>query len=68
MDFKKELLQHQKRTQARFNAMDAKLSIVKDTLSSFQQDLSDQKTDLDELYNFIGRMYDDFNHRFEEHE
>lgn len=46
--------------------MDAELSLVKDTLSAFQQDLADQKADLDELYTFIGDMYGNFDRRLKD--
>ena len=57
MDFKKQLEAFQTETRRRFNSVDAKLSVLKDNVTDIQSELKDIGTALDNVYEFMGEMY-----------
>ena len=57
MDFKKQLEAFQAETRRRFNSADAKLSVLKDNITDVQSELKDVGTAVDNVYEFMGEMY-----------
>ncbi|MGB3585697.1 MAG: hypothetical protein WBA23_04105 [Tunicatimonas sp.] len=57
MDFKKQLEAFQAETRRRFNAVDAKLSVLKDNITDVQSEFKEISTAVDNVYEFMGEMY-----------